>query len=305
MGHVFRRSSGRGWRLRRRSMELWPLWVKELSWPDEPLLLQTPLVQLATTDEEAALQRKLVEERSHLGLSFITADRLALEHPDWPKSSHGGLQSNHDGRLDPLILQRSLRRELHRLSVPMQTGAVETLHRDGNQWQLELSDGSRTYADTVVVCSGLASQTLLAPLGHARAMDPVLGQVLQLKLRNPDALNPHWPAVLMSHGVNLIRHGSDQLLLGATLEPGEEPLEAATLTMRALNGHAPTWLEQAEVIGHWHGLRARPSGRPAPLLEKLEPGLILASGHYRNGVLLAPATAEWVSKEIDGETSKA
>ena len=75
--------------------------------------------------------------------------------------------------------------------------------------------------------------------------------------------------------------------------------------MRALNGHAPTWLEQAEEIGHWHGLRARPSGRPAPLLEKLEPGLILASGHYRNGVLLAPATAEWVSKEIDGEISKA
>ena len=84
MGHVFRRSSGRGWRLRRRSMELWPLWVEELSCPDEPLLLQTPLVQLATTDEEAALQRKLVEERSHLGLSCITADTLADEHPDWP-----------------------------------------------------------------------------------------------------------------------------------------------------------------------------------------------------------------------------
>jgi glycine/D-amino acid oxidase-like deaminating enzyme len=35
--------------------------------------------------------------------------------------------------------------------------------------------------------------------------------------------------------------------------------------------------------------------RPAPLLEALEPGLILASGHYRNGVLLAPATAEWIA----------
>ena len=51
-------------------------------------------------------------------------------------------------------------------------------------------------------------------------------------------------------------------------------------------------------MGRWHGLRARPSGRPAPLLEVLEPGLILATGHYRNGVLLAPATAEWVSEQI-------
>ena len=39
--------------------------------------------------------------------------------------------------------------------------------------------------------------------------------------------------------------------------------------------------------------------RPAPLLEELEPGLILASGHYRNGVLLTPGTAEWVAAELE------
>jgi glycine oxidase len=51
-------------------------------------------------------------------------------------------------------------------------------------------------------------------------------------------------------------------------------------------------------VRHWHGLRARPSGRPAPLLELLEPGLLLASGHYRNGVLLAPASAHWAGEQI-------
>jgi len=53
------------------------------------------------------------------------------------------------------------------------------------------------------------------------------------------------------------------------------------------------------VVGHWSGLRARPVDRPAPLLEELEPGLILASGHYRNGVLLTPGTAEWVATAIE------
>jgi glycine/D-amino acid oxidase-like deaminating enzyme len=52
------------------------------------------------------------------------------------------------------------------------------------------------------------------------------------------------------------------------------------------------------VVNHWQGLRARPLGRPAPLLEQLEPGLLLASGHYRNGVLLAPASAAWVAEHI-------
>ena len=36
-----------------------------------------------------------------------------------------------------------------------------------------------------------------------------------------------------------------------------------------------------------------------PLLEELESGLILASGHYRNGVLLTPATAEWVATALE------
>jgi glycine/D-amino acid oxidase-like deaminating enzyme len=52
------------------------------------------------------------------------------------------------------------------------------------------------------------------------------------------------------------------------------------------------------VLRHWQGLRARPDNRPAPLIEALEPGLLLTSGHYRNGVLLAPASAAWVAEQV-------
>ena len=91
---------------------------------------------------------------------------------------------------------------------------------------------------------------------------------------------------------------------GLQLSPRSEALlRSQFLALRALGGDAPPWLQQAEEIGRWHGLRARPHGRPAPLLEVLEPGLILATGHYRNGVLLAPATAEWVCDQLDPSTS--
>ena len=59
MGHVFRRSSGRAWRLRRRSMELWPQWADALHTPATPLKLHRGLVQLAASDQEASLQRHL------------------------------------------------------------------------------------------------------------------------------------------------------------------------------------------------------------------------------------------------------
>ena len=52
------------------------------------------------------------------------------------------------------------------------------------------------------------------------------------------------------------------------------------------------------MVRQWQGLRCRPVGRPAPVLEQLEPGLLLVSGHYRNGVLLAPASAAWARDQI-------
>ena len=299
MGHVFRRSSGRGWRLRRRSMELWPQWADALHTPDTPLKLDRGLVQLAASDQEASLQRHLAEQRSALGLEFLPPDTLQDAHPDWPSGRYGGLRSAQDGRVDPLQLQQALRQQLQQLNVALEATRVEQLQRGQGGWVLQLANGSNVAAKQVVVCSAQASQALLAPLDHARPMGPVLGQVLQLQLANTEHLSSQWPAVLVSHGVNLVRHGADQLWLGATLEPGSDPDAAAAERLRTLEGDAPPWLGECKDVGRWHGLRARPSGRPAPLLEVLEPGLILATGHYRNGVLLAPATAEWVSEQIN------
>ena len=60
-------------------------------------------------------------------------------------------------------------------------------------------------------------------------------------------------------------------------------------------------LANAEVQEQWSGRRPRPFGRPAPIVEVMTgySQVIVAAGHYRNGVLLAPATARLV-KELMG-----
>ena len=103
----------------------------------------------------------------------------------------------------------------------------------------------------------------------------------------------------MWQGINLVPRAGSRLWLGATLEPGEQADPAALAHLRQLGDTAPTWLQQAAVIRRWQGHRAHPIGQPAPILAELEPGLLLASGHYRNGVLLAPATAEWVADRLE------
>ena len=306
MGNVFRRSSGRAWRLRQRSMELWPQWVERLNHPDTPLQLDSPLIQLASSPLESERMQSLAKQRRELGLeSFSSASKEFQQTSDpipWPNPGQGGLRSQNDGRIDPLALQRALRRSLKTQQVCLITARVTQLHRpnpgNGDCWRLDLNTGQNTYCDVVVICTALASALLLQPLGHKFPMEAVLGQVLDLQVTTPAQSWDHWPAVLVCNGVNLIRHGQNRLWLGATLEPGEEPCAEEPSIMRRLDGLAPNWLQEAEIVDQWHGLRARPSGRPAPLLEVLEPGLILASGHYRNGVLLAPATADWVGQQL-------
>ena len=296
MGHVFRRSSGRGWRLRRRSMELWPQWIETLQAHQPDLKLHPGLLQIAENEQAAERMESLAAQRVDLGLHMVT--NVGLEGI-WPTASHGGLHSRHDGRIDPLLLQQALRQALAEQNVELNATAVVHLERKDNLWRVHHADGSSSVHDLVVLCTALNSDVLLEPLGQARPMTPVLGQALSLELTTGPPTWSHWPSVLVDQGFNLIPTAPGRLLLGATVEPGDRASKDPLTLMRNLNERAPEWLRSAKVVGHWSGLRARPVDRPAPLLEELEPGLILASGHYRNGVLLTPGTAEWVTAAVE------
>ena len=309
MGYVHRRSSGRAWRLRQRSMALWPEWIAALTTEQHPLHLEGPLVQLASSEQEALRMHRLVGQRRHLGLEALPAASTHGQGRCWPCHPWGGILSQGDGWLDPLKLQRNLRSAMAApgCSVEQVPADVEHLERApsarGCRWQVQQTNGCSSVYDVVVICNALGSEHLLQSLGHQRPLRPVLGQVLELKLEADGLDWQGWPAVLVSQGINLIANGPDRLLMGATLEPGDQADSDKLKTMQELRGDAPEWLKQAQIINHWHGLRARPEDRPAPLLELLEPGLILATAHYRNGVLLAPASAEWVAATLQQNTA--
>ena len=98
MGHVFRRSSGRGWRLRRRSMELWPQWIEALQAHQPELRLHCGLLQIAEDEQAAERMASLAAQRADLGLQMVANSDLATV---WPAARHGGLHSRQDGRVDP------------------------------------------------------------------------------------------------------------------------------------------------------------------------------------------------------------
>ena len=177
MGHVFRRSSGRGWRLRRRSMELWPQWIETLQAHQPDLRLHQGLLQIAEDERAAEQMEALAAQRVDLGLQMVTSSDLAAV---WPTARHGGLHSRLDGRVDPLLLQLALRQALAEQSVELNATAVVHLERNNNHWRVHRADGDSSVHNLVVLCIALSSDVLLEPLGQARPMTPVLGQALSL-----------------------------------------------------------------------------------------------------------------------------
>lgn len=309
MAQVFHRSSGRGWRLRQRSLSLWGEWRQQLAAQGWPLVWRPGLLLLASGADDLERHQRLVASRQRQGLPLVLWGRPQLDAlaPALPAGAVGGLYSPADGQLDPGTAMAALLADGLRLGLQPICDRAEQLERHAGGWTVHTSGGQTLRADAVVVSAGVASAGLLASLGHNQPQEPVLGQALELELAAPtswDTPGP-WPGAVVWQGVNLVPQtstgdpGRARLWLGATLEPGDQADPAALAHLRHLGGAAPAWLEQATVIRRWQGHRSHPIGQPAPLLAQLEPGLLLASGHYRNGVLLAPATAEWVADQLE------
>jgi glycine/D-amino acid oxidase-like deaminating enzyme len=305
MAQVFHRASGRAWRLRQSSLTLWERWLSELRNQGHPLQLNRGLLLLAASPEELARQQTLCQQRLAMGLPFAMCgpEQLAALSPQLPQAALGGLWSAADAQIDPAPLLAALLHEARRLGAQTLTTKVLALQPlAGGRWMLQLQGAEPLQCDAVVVCAGHGAAELLQPLGHQIPLAPVLGQALELALAPGDCAagwQGSWPAAAVWQGINLVPRPDGRVWLGATLEPGLTANPQALQAMAELNGHAPTWLQRATVVRHWQGLRVQPVGRGAPWLEVLAPGLLMAGCHYRNGLLLAPATATWIADVLE------
>ena len=309
MAQVFHRSSGRAWRLRQQSLALWQAWRQELAGRGRPIAWREGLLVLAADAEEAERLQRLQGERAQQGLplEWWGPERLEQLSPPPPGPALGALHSLRDGQLDPTQAMEAFHSDATASGLTSRIDTVTAVERarGSGGWQAVLASGLRLEAEWLVLCAGTASAGLLEPLlKPAQLLEPVLGQALELELPTAMAAGGWgWPGALVWQGVNLVPRpdlpGGRRFWLGATLEPGRQGDPRALEELRALGGQAPAWLLEAKERRRWEGLRARPVGRPAPWLEPVAPGLLVATGHYRNGVLLAPATAQWVAEQIE------
>ena len=146
-------------------------------------------------------------------------------------------------------------------------------------------------ADRVVVAAGAWSGGLLAMLGIELSVKPMKGQMILFKCAE-DFL----PSMVLAKRRYAIPRRDGHILVGSTLEDvgfDKMPTEEALASLKATAIELLPALAEAEVVKHWAGLRpGSPDGVPYIGAVPGFDGLWLNCGHFRNGLVLAPASCQ-------------
>lgn len=206
--------------------------------------------------------------------------------------------------VDPRRLHRLLLESVERAGVEVRCGIdVAELARAGRRVTGVVSTtGERWSADHVVVAAGAWSGALTG-LPRPLPVRPVRGQMLALRVEAPliRGLVAGPDAYLIPRedpgGRPLVVVGASMDEAGFTVATDDDTIDGLRRGAEAL---VPA-LAKAPVQSRWAGLRpATPDDLPILGLDPDAPGLVYATGHHRNGILLAPATAARVAQVMAG-----
>jgi glycine oxidase len=291
-----------------RSAALWPGFASELHDASGEVIVMRPtgtLLLARDSDEEAELVRQL-EFRRSLGLEvrrLRPSEARELE-PALAPTLRAALEAPGDHSVDPRPVLRALRDACVEAGVELREHApLVGLDHDGRTLRAAiLAGGERVPAGAVVLAAGPWSGTLEGlPEGARVPVRPVKGQILRLR-------DPEGPGLLERvvryEGGYVVPRGDGRYVLGGTVEERGFDLSptagAAYELLREARELLPgvTELEIEELsVGVRPGT---PDNLPAIGRAAIE-GVWWATGHYRNGILLTPLTAELVVGAICGE----
>ncbi len=283
------------------SRALWPQFADELRVASgvDVHLLQLGLLELCTTPEEIALRHQRAQWMTARGLraQWLDADAARALEPALGPAVLGALLLPDDGQVEPPLLARALALAAGRAGAEVLTG--QTVQRvavaDGRVNGVQ-TDQAWLAADAVVIAAGAWTDLVPDLVPRRTAIRPLHGQLLLLhtgeRLLHATLAGRHSGG---RHGY-IVPRADGRVLVGATTEAigfDKRVTAGAMAWLLSLALEFVPQLADARVVDQWSGLRPQ-SADGLPLLgpHRAVEGLIFASGHHRNGILLTPVTAE-------------
>jgi glycine oxidase len=291
--------------LGRESQRRWPAFAEELertTGVDVELRTEGTLVVALTADDQATIAHHLEFQRQlALPLEWLSAAATRAREPRLAGKIAGALFSPEDHQVDNRKLAHALRIAAEQAGVDIREHqpVKEFVVHGGQARGVVLNDGTSVPADIVVLAAGAWSRGIGGlPPDRRPPVRPIKGQMLALRM---DPAAPLLSHVLWAPGVYLVPRRDGRLIVGATVEEKgfDDTITAGgLLTLLEAAWRAIPAVEELPVDEIWVG--HRPGSRddapilgPGPLA-----GLFYATGHHRNGILLAPVTADAMARLI-------
>ncbi len=256
-------------------------------------------------DEAGELKRVMELQRSN-GLDSTWLGPMAARElePGVSPSLAGAVLVEDDAVVDPRALTEALIAGLAGRGVSIETAEATGLRMSGRRISgVETTGGTIAAPVVITACGAEAGVAEWLPEGVRPPVRPVKGQVVELQ---GDTDDPACTRILGSERVYIAPRPDGRLILGATVEEMGFDRRVTGGGIHELLREAYRLLpdvSEMEFLGATAGLRpGTPDNLPVIGPTAIE-GLVLATGHYRNGILLAPVTAQAVAELIfEGST---
>jgi glycine oxidase len=288
------------------SLERWPGFAAELQREagTEIGFAECGALHVALDGDEAEDLRRRYELQRKLGLEakwLAGSDCRRLEQ-GLATAVRGGAQVPGEASVDPRRLVSALLNALEARSVPVHSGAEVVAARHDGSWMLETADGRGFGAETLVLTAGCWSGQAEWLPGEARPpVRPVKGEILTL--RGP-AEDPVCEGIVAGERVYMVPREDGRLMIGATVEERGFDTTVTAGGVHELLREAYRLLPEIAELELAEAVAGLRPGSPdnAPLIGRgAAAGLLVATGHFRNGVLQAPVTAASVTALLAGD----
>jgi len=260
---------------------------------------RTGALHVALTDDEARELESIARSASpETGCEFIDAGSVRSLEPAVTRKARGGLRIPSHGFVDVVGLVRALWASASQRGAQLEPSSVRSIEGSSGGVRVVFDAGPREYTHVVVAAGAWAGTIDIAGV-PALPVRPVRGQLLALTWSTVPPRHTLWGPRCYA-----VPWADGTLLVGATVEEVgfEEQATAAGVQqlLNAVTELAPP-AASAAFLGARVGLRpGTPDDRPIVGRSEKVPGLIYATGHYRNGALLAPLTAVAVADLVEG-----
>ena len=300
ISNMYQKSKGRSWELRKKSNELWPKWIKFLQHYNKNLKIEKPLIQLTTDPTKFEKLDKFIYHHPNRDLRVLEKNSNIIQNINkiFLENNLRGIISYQDGKINPITLLKTLDICLKNKGVNFVNNEIIKIKKSGNKWISTCKNKFQIESNAVILCNSIDAIKLIDLNIHDIKLKPVLGQAIEITIDDDEINFLSLPKHFSINSTNFLPISNNKIVIGSTDEYNDKPREDMFEELTKCLDNQPNWLNKNNISRKWFGIRSRPENEPSPILKSLEKGLILCSGFYKNGILLAPVCSNWILNEV-------